>query len=129
MSKKTKLPGKIHGVAHIFAAASYSWAGAKRLWGETAFRHETLAAFLILVIFTLIRADKSFVILAILLILITFAIEALNTAIEEIADMVSPEWSLPAKHAKDLGSLAVLCMLCANGIFAAFVILITFNWI
>ena len=129
MSKKTKLPEKIHGVAHIFAAASYSWAGAKRLWGETAFRHETLAAFLILVIFTLIRADKSFVILAILLILITFAIEALNTAIEEIADMVSPEWSLPAKHAKDLGSLAVLCMLCANAIFAAFVILTTFNWI
>ena len=129
MSKKTKLPEKIHGVAHIFAAASYSWAGAKRLWGETAFRHETLAAFLILVIFTLIRADKSFVILAILLILITFAIEALNTAIEEIADMVSPEWSLPAKHAKDLGSLAVLCMLCANGIFAVFVILTTFNWI
>ena len=82
MSKKTKLPEKIHGVAHIFAAASYSWEGAKRLWGETAFRHETLAAFLILVIFTLIRADKSFVILAILLILITFAIEALNTAIE-----------------------------------------------
>jgi diacylglycerol kinase (ATP) len=129
MSKKTKLPEKIHGVAHIFAAASYSWAGAKRLWGETAFRHETLAAFLIVVIFTLIQAEKSFVILAILLILITFAIEALNTAIEEIADMVSPEWSLPAKHAKDLGSLAVLCMLCANGTFAAFVILTTFNWI
>ena len=129
MPKKTKPPEKIHGVAHIFAAASYSWAGAKRLWDETAFRHETLAAFLILVIFTLIRADKSFVILAILLILITFAIEALNTAIEEIADMVSPEWSLPAKHAKDLGSLAVLCMLCANGIFAAFVILTTFKWI
>ena len=103
--------------------------GQKDFGDETAFRHETLAAFLILVIFTLIRADKSFVILAILLILITFAIEALNTAIEEIADMVSPEWSLPAKHAKDLGSLAVLCMLCANGIFAAFVILTTFNWI
>ena len=129
MSKKTNPPEKIHGIAHIFAAASYSWAGAKRLWGETAFRHETLAAFLIVVIFILIQAEKSFVILAILLILITFAIEALNTAIEEIADMVSPEWSLPAKHAKDLGSLAVLCMLCANGIFTTFVILTTFNWI
>ena len=129
MSKKTNPPEKIHGIAHIFAAASYSWAGAKRLWGETAFRHETLAAFLIVVIFILIQAEKSFVILAILLILITFAIEALNTAIEEIADIVSPEWSLPAKHAKDLGSLAVLCMLSANGIFTAFVILTTFNWI
>ena len=129
MAENPKPHKKVHGIAHIFAAASYSWFGVKRLWGETAFRHETLAAFLILVIFTLIRADKSFVILAILLILITFAIEALNTAIEEIADMVSPEWSLPAKHAKDLGSLAVLCMLCANGIFAAFVTLVTFDWI
>ena len=129
MSKKTNPPEKIHGIAHIFAAASYSWAGAKRLWGETAFRHETLAAFLIVVIFILIQAEKSFVISAILLILITFAIEALNTAIEEIADMVSPEWSLPAKHAKDLGSLAVLCMLSTNGFFTAFVILTTFNWI
>ena len=129
MSKKTKPPEKIHGIAHIFAAASYSWAGAKRLWDETAFRHETLAAALTLAIFILIQANKNFVILSILLILITFAIEALNTAIEEIADMVSPEWSLPAKHAKDLGSLAVLCMLCANGIFTTFVILTTFNWI
>ena len=51
MSKKTKPPEKIHGIAHIFAAASYSWAGAKRLWDETAFRHETLAAALILAIF------------------------------------------------------------------------------
>jgi|TARA_B110000261_G_C12815414_1_gene250072 diacylglycerol kinase (ATP) len=129
MSKKTNPPKKIHGVAHVFAAAAYSWAGIKRLWGETAFRHETLAACIIIFIFILIQANISFVILAILLILITFSVEALNTAIEEIADMVSPEWSLPAKHAKDLGSLAVFCMLCANGIFAAFVILTTFNWI
>ena len=129
MSKKTNPPEKVHGVAHIFAAASYSWAGAKRLWSETAFRHETLAAILILVVFTLIQADKKFFVVSVLLILITFAIEALNTAIEEIADIVSPEWSLPAKHAKDLGSLAVLCMLSANGIFTAFVILTTFNWI
>jgi diacylglycerol kinase (ATP) len=129
MSKKTNPPKKIHGVAHVFAAAAYSWAGIKRLWGETAFRHEALAACIIIFIFILIQANISFVILAILLILITFSVEALNTAIEEIADMVSPEWSLPAKHAKDLGSLAVFCMLCANGIFAAFVILTTFNWI
>ena len=129
MSKKTNPPNKIHGVAHVFAAAAYSWAGVKRLWSETAFRHETLAACIIIFIFILIQANINFVILAILLILITFSVEALNTAIEEIADMVSPEWSLPAKHAKDLGSLAVFCMLCANGIFAAFVILTTFNWI
>ena len=55
--------------------------------------------------------------------------EALNTAIEEIVDLVSPEWSLAAKHAKDLGSFAVFSMLCLNGIFALFVILTTLNWI
>jgi len=55
--------------------------------------------------------------------------EALNTAIEEIVDLVSPEWSLPAKHAKDLGSFAVFSMLCLNGIFALFVTLTTLNWI
>jgi diacylglycerol kinase (ATP) len=59
----------------------------------------------------------------------TIAIEAINTAIEEIVDLVSPEWSLPAKHAKDLGSFAVFVMLCLNGIFAVFVTLTTLNWI
>ncbi len=36
-----------------------------------------------------------------------FATEALNTAIEEVVDRISPEWSLAARNAKDLGSLAV----------------------
>ena len=54
--------------------------------------------------------------------------EALDTAIEEIVDLVTPEWSLPTKHAKDLGSFAVFYVLCLNGIFALFVILTTLNW-
>ena len=41
------------------------------------------------------------------LFLMLFATEALNTAIEEIVDRISPEWSLAARNAKDLGSLAV----------------------
>lgn len=36
-----------------------------------------------------------------------FATEALNTAIEEIVDHISPKWSLAVRNAKDLGSLAV----------------------
>ena len=129
MSKKIDIPKKVHGIAHIFAAVSYSLAGAKRLWHETAFRHETLAATLILIVFILIQANLKFFVLSMILILITFCVEALNTAIEEIVDAISPEWSLSAKHAKDLGSFAVLCMLCANGIFATYVILKTYNWI
>lgn len=37
-----------------------------------------------------------------------FAFELINTAIESIVDLVSPEWSLLAKHAKDCAAGAVL---------------------
>ena len=127
--KNPKPPKKVQGIAHIFAAAAYSWFGAKRLWGETAARHELLLGGLILMFFAMIGAAAAHFMLAILLILLTLVIEALNTAIEEIVDLVSPEWSLAAKHAKDLGSFAVFCMLCSNGIFALFVTLTTFDWI
>ena len=129
MAENHKAPEKVHGMAHIFAATSYSWFGAKRLWGETAFRHELLAGGLVLILFSLIDAATAYFMFAILLILLTLALEALNTAIEEIVDFVSPEWSLAAKHAKDLGSFAVFCMLCSNGVFALFVTLTTFDWI
>ena len=129
MVKKLKPPKKVQGIAHIFVAAAYSWFGAKRLWAETAVRHELLLGGLILTFFALIGAATTYFMLAILLILLTIVVEALNTAIEEIVDFVSPEWSLAAKHAKDLGSLAVFCMLCSNGVFALFVILTTFDWI
>ena len=42
--------------------------------------------------------------------------EALYMAIEEIVNLVTPEWSLSTKHAKDLGSFAVFYVLCLNGI-------------
>ena len=129
MAENPKPHKKVHGIAHIFVAASYSWFGVKRLWGETAFRQELLAGGFVLVLFAMIGADTHFFIFAILLILLTLAVEAINTAIEEIVDLVSPEWSLAAKHAKDLGSFAVFCVLCSNGIFVLVVTLVTFDWI
>ncbi len=44
------------------------------------------------------------------------AIEALNTAIEEIIDRISPEFSDTGRHAKDLGSFAVFCGLVVWGL-------------
>ena len=129
MSDKPQKPDKIHGIAHLFAAASYSMAGGRRLWGETAFRHQLLAGLCIVAILIWIGAEMSHIVMSIILVGLTIAAEALNTAIEEIVDLVSPEWSLAAKHAKDLGSFAVFSMLCLNGIFALFVILTTLNWI
>jgi diacylglycerol kinase (ATP) len=118
----TLRPDKEVGIAHMFAAARYSLGGVKRLWGETAFRHEVLAFALITGMFLLAGAPLWGYVGASLIFLLTVSIEALNTAVEEITDHASPDYSDMARHAKDLGSFAVFCLLLANGIWAAYVL-------
>ncbi|MDZ4095860.1 MAG: diacylglycerol kinase, partial [Paracoccaceae bacterium] len=95
--------------------------GLRRLWTEAAFRHELLAAAVILglLIYLQVAAVK-FLIFGLLLLLL-IAVEALNTAIESITDHISPEWAAFARDAKDLGSLAVMCLLVAHGAFLVYV--------
>ena len=121
----TKPIEKLTGIRHFFAAASYSFGGAKRLLGEAAFRHE-LGAFAVAMIAFVITGATFFQYLAMgLLFLLMIAFEALNTAIEEIVDRVSPEISDMGKHAKDLGSLACLCVIVANGGYAFYVVFLS----
>ncbi|MGI2035271.1 diacylglycerol kinase [Rhizobium panacihumi] len=115
--------GKVTGSRHLAAALGYSLGGAARLLGETAFRHELLAAIGIFGGFAFVGANLSEYVSMAVLFLALIAAEALNTAIEEIIDRISPEWSKTGKNAKDLGSFAVFCLLAANGLMAAFVIL------
>lgn len=116
-------PARVAGVARIFTAAGYSLGGAQRLWREPACRQEVVATAVVLVLFVLTGASLvAFVVFAILALMV-FATEALNTALEEIVDHLSPEWSVFAKHAKDLGSLAVMCQIIAAGLFAGYVLL------
>jgi len=115
-------PERITGVKHVFAAATYSIGGIKRLWGETAFRHEVLAYLIIVGIFIAVGATVGELLTATVLALVLLAFEALNTAIECVVDHISPEWNEFARDAKDLGSLAVMCLLIANGLFLAYVL-------
>ncbi len=114
---------KVTGSQHLKAAFGYSLNGALRLLRETAFRHEIVAAILIFGAFAAVGADLSEYLMMAIVMLGLFAAEALNTAIEEIIDRISPEWSATGKNAKDLGSFAVFCLLVANGLTAAFVII------
>lgn len=114
------------GFSHLFAAASYSAAGARRLLGEAAFRHELIAFGLVMVVFALVGASFPHYVAMAILFLLMIAFEALNTAIEEIVDRVSPEISAMAKHAKDLGSFAVFCLILANAGYAGYVVVSTF---
>ncbi|ASY63267.1 Diacylglycerol kinase [Sinorhizobium sojae CCBAU 05684] len=117
--------GRVHkhtGVRHLFAAASYSLGGAKRLIGEAAFRHELIAFAAAMVAFVIAGANLFQYVAMAILFLLMMAFEAINTAIEEIVDRVSPEISEMGKHAKDLGSFACLCLIVANATYAFYVV-------
>lgn len=108
------------GIGHFFAAAGYSLGGFKRLLNEAAFRQEALAFVVGLVLLPLLGASFPQMLVYVGLMLLLFAFEGINTAIEEIVDRVSPEYSLAAKHAKDLGSFACMCVIILNVLYIAY---------
>jgi len=112
---------KKQGVAHLFAASSYSAAGLRRALGESAFRQEVVFFIAALALFFWIGATLAEFLGLTIIFLLMFGVEALNTAIEELVDRVSPEVSRTGKHAKDLGSFAVFCTLVAAGLYIAYV--------
>ncbi|MGE7369135.1 diacylglycerol kinase [Neorhizobium sp. NPDC001467] len=115
---------KASGLRRLVAATRYSLQGLVRLWQEEAFRHEVIAFAMGLAVFAAVDARLGDYLIYLVLMLILFAVEALNTAIEELVDRISPEISTVGRHAKDLGSLAVFCLLCANGVFAVYVVVV-----
>lgn len=113
---------KASGLRRIVAATRYSMQGLRRLWREEAFRHEVIAFVAGLVLFAAVGAALTDYLVYLILMLVLFSVESLNTAIEELVDRISPEISTVGRHAKDLGSFAVFCLLCANGFFALYVV-------
>ncbi|CAN7309087.1 diacylglycerol kinase [Neorhizobium sp. LjRoot104] len=113
---------KATGIRRVVAAFRYSTQGLTRLWQEEAFRHELIAGAAGVLLFALVGAGALDYFVFAILMLVLFAVESLNTAIEELVDCISPEISTVGRHAKDLGSFAVFCLLCANGFFALYVV-------
>ena len=105
---KQKLRG---GLSRVWHATTFSFAGLRAAWGETAFRQEALAAMVLIPLaFWLGRGWVETALLAgsVLIVMIT---ELLNTAIEAAVDRIGPEWHYFSKRAKDMGSAAVLLSL------------------
>jgi diacylglycerol kinase (ATP) len=103
---------------HIVHAAGYSMAGLGYLLrSELAARIEAGVIVLAFVWFALLgRSVIDFLGLAVIACML-MSVEALNTAIEDIVDKLSPEQSGFARGAKDLGSTAVFFMLTAGGLY------------
>ena len=122
MALQDKPPRKT-GVAHFFAAASYSIGGLKRLARESAFRQEVALIVGLLVAGLIFGASLPEILGLLAIGLVLIAVEALNTAIEVLVDHLSPGWSQFAKEAKDLGSLAVACTIGTLVLYSGVVLL------
>ncbi len=108
------------GLNRVWHAFGYSLAGIRAGWGETAFRQECIAAFILVPLsFWLGRNWVEVALLAGSVVLL-MVVELLNTAIETAIDRVGPEWHDLSKRAKDMGSAAVLLsLLVCAGIWLA----------
>lgn len=103
------IPQRKTGFARIIAAFFYSLNGLRyAITRESAFIQEAFIYVIVCVV--LFFLPISLLWKAVLFMATTFVliVELLNTAIEAIVDMASPEYHDLAKCAKDLGSAAVL---------------------
>ncbi|MBI2380284.1 MAG: diacylglycerol kinase [Gammaproteobacteria bacterium] len=101
-------PGKT-GLTRIIHATGYSWAGLKAGYRhEAAIRQETWALAASLPLAFWLGEDALDYALLIGSVLFLMLVELLNSAIEAIVDLASPEKHELAGRAKDMGSAAVL---------------------
>lgn len=100
------------GLARVVSACSNSCAGLVSAWrNEAAFRQEIVMAVLLVpiaFILTPVAVERALLIAPILLVMV---VELLNSSIEAAIDRISLDRHPLSKHAKDVGSAAVLVAL------------------
>lgn len=114
-----------HHARHAVKAFAYSLDGLKAVFlTETAFKQECAA----LVLLPLLGASLGFSAGAVLLVigawLALMAIELLNSGLESVCNLVSPDYHPFVKKAKDAGSAAVLLSVLANACLWGFLLYI-----
>lgn len=83
---------------------------------EAAARQEMIVLALALPVGLLIAPSAGWYVAMIAAIMVTLAVELLNTAIEKFADVVTPNHDPRIGIVKDFGSAAVFCLLCVDGL-------------
>ncbi len=109
------------GFHHFWNAMRYTMGGFRAMLGETAFRQELGAAVVLLPLPWLLKFGVDRSVFLNLLWIMVMLVEMVNTAVEAVVDLASPEWHPLAKKAKDIVSatvaLAIACNAFAWGIF------------
>jgi len=97
------------GIARIWAALFYSLNGLRfAIRNESAFRQESFIVGVLLVVLLFLPLSFLWKLLLFFASIVVLIVELLNSSIESVVDMASPEYHILAKRAKDLGSAAVL---------------------
>ena len=105
------------GVAALAAAFRNSWAGLTHaLRTERAVRQEAVALLAALPLAFLVADGLWRRVALVGVVLLVLAVELLNTALEKLADHVTPELHPQIGIVKDLGSAAVFCALALAGL-------------
>jgi len=104
-------------LTHLLAACRYSWKGLKAaLRYEHAFRQELIAALLVIPLGLYLGENGVEKLLLIGCWILVMIAELINSAIETVVDLVSPDYASLAGRAKDLGSAAVFLALVLSGL-------------
>lgn len=102
------------GLARLRQACGYSLAGLRAAWRhEAAFRQELAIGLPLIGLAWWVAPGRWEALWMSVSILLVFVVELLNSAIEALADAVSPEHHPLLGRAKDLGSAAVMVTLIA----------------
>ncbi|MDN2487206.1 diacylglycerol kinase [Kosakonia sacchari] len=97
------------GFTRIIKAAGYSWKGVRAAWiNEAAFRQESVAVILAIIIACWLDIDTMTRVMLIGSVTLVMIVEILNSAIEAVVDRIGSEFHELSGRAKDMGSAAVL---------------------
>ncbi len=99
-------------IVRVFRAAQYSEQGLRSAWrDEAAFRQELVLVLLLAPLTLWLPLPRTDSVLLLALMGLVLVVELLNSGLEAVVDMASPEIHVLAAKAKDCGSAAVFLAL------------------
>lgn len=104
-------PAARTGFSRLYHAFRYSVNGIRAAFNQKAFRLEIILYCLLLPAIILLPLEPAFKLALLIVNSLVLIVEILNTALEILVDLVSPEYNKMAGKVKDLGSAAVLLSL------------------
>lgn len=115
------------GLNRIWHALLYSISGLQVAFkNEAAFRQELFALTIFSIVAVLLPVSTIVKMGLILSIVFVIIIELLNSSIERVVDLASPQQSTLAKEAKDMGSSAVFLAIVCSTAFCVYILVKTF---